>query len=307
MRSQSASHTASWMPASAGRSGRPRGRAVHTVQLYHAVVLATALRLMLPRTRPVRVPGGVRAVTVGGATLGGSGKTRVAIAIARALASRGERVVVVGHAYRARPSFARFVSTSDGLEEVGDEALVCARELDGIAKVVVAPSRQEAVDLAASEAGVVVFDGPLQLRPRRADLAVLAIDASDPPPHPSLRSEVDAVVRVDPRPAEADIRRLAGLRFGLFTAMARPRRLVDAMRREGLVPSAVVEAADHGPVSASARRALRTAEVDTWVATPKCSLHLARRAQGTELSAPLHVLTCLDPPIASALTLSRTL
>ena len=64
---------------------------------------------MMPRTRPVRVPDGVRTVTVGGATLGGSGKTRIAIAIARALASRGERVVLVGHAYRARPVFARFV------------------------------------------------------------------------------------------------------------------------------------------------------------------------------------------------------
>lgn len=274
-------------------------------------MLDAALRLMMPRTRPVRVPHGVRTVTVGGATLGGSGKTRVAIAIARTLAARGGRVVLVGHAYRARPSFARFVSPNDRLDEVGDEAIVCARALDGIAKVVVASSRQDAVDHAAAHASVMVLDGPLQLRPRRADLAVLAVDSTDRPPHASLSSYVDAIVPVDARPSDEDLARIAGRRFGLFTAIARPRRLLDSLRREGLCPAVSVEVSDHGPLSSSARRTLATAEVDLWLATPKCSLHLPRNEpgndDGTELSAPLHVLTCLDPPIASALTLSWTL
>jgi tetraacyldisaccharide-1-P 4'-kinase len=272
--------------------------------LYHAPVLETALRLVMPRTRPVRVPPGIRTVTVGGATLGGSGKTRVAIAIAKALASRGERVVLVGHAYRAAPSFARFVSPNDRLEDVGDEAIVCARALEamaGIAGVVVAPSRQDAVDHAAPHATVLVFDGPLQLRPRRASLAVLTVDETDAAPHRSLVRHVDHVVPVASTIHPADIRDLRDVRFGLFTAIARPRRIADALRREGLVPTITVETSDHGPVSASARRSLATAEVDLWVATPKCSVHL----EGNPLSAPLHVLTCLDPPIPSALTLSR--
>lgn len=275
--------------------------------MYHAVVLETALRLMMPRTRPVRVPTGVRTVTVGGATLGGSGKTRVAIAVAKELASRGERVVLVGHAYRARPTVARFVSKVDRLEDVGDEAIVCARALDGVAEVVVAPSRQEAVELAAPHATVLVFDGPLQLRPRRADLALLAVDSGDGPPPAALSSHVDGVVPVDARPPDEDLARLAGRRFGLFTAIARPRRLVAALRREGLSPAVSVEVSDHGPVSTSARRTLATAEVDLWLATPKCSIHLENTEPGTALSAPLQVLTCLDPPIASALTLSWTL
>jgi tetraacyldisaccharide-1-P 4'-kinase len=82
-------------------------------------MLSTALRLVMPRTRPVRVPEGVRTVTVGGPTLGGSGKTRVAISIARTLASRGENVVLVGHAYRARPGRARFVSPQEDRKSVG--------------------------------------------------------------------------------------------------------------------------------------------------------------------------------------------
>jgi tetraacyldisaccharide-1-P 4'-kinase len=271
--------------------------------LYHAGVLETALRLVMPRTRPVRVPAGIRTVTVGGLTLGGSGKTRVAIAIAKTLARQGERVVLVGHAYRAGPRVARFVSPHDALAEVGDEALVCARALDGIAKVVVAPSRQEAVDHAASSASVLVFDGPLQLRPEKATFSVLAVDAGDAAPHRSLVTHADEVVAVDARPPDEDLRRLAGVQFGLFTAIARPRRLVDALRREGVPPALVVEAQDHGPVTRSARRILAEAAVELWVATPKCAVHL----EGTPLSAPLHVLTCLDPPIASALTLSWTL
>jgi tetraacyldisaccharide-1-P 4'-kinase len=271
--------------------------------LYHGIVLDTALRLLMPRTRPVRVPPAVRTVTVGGATLGGSGKTRVAIAIARTLASRGERVVLVGHAYRARPGCARFVSADDRLEDVGDEAIVCARALDGVAKVIVAPSRQEAVDCAAPHADVLVFDGPLQLRPRKASLAVLTVEATDRAPHSSLVAHADVVVPVASHLAPDDVRELRNVRFGLFTALARPRRIVDALRREGLVPAAIVEVADHGPATPSARRILQTAEVDAWVATPKCAVHL----ECMPLSARLRVLTCLDPPIASDLTLQSAL
>lgn len=253
----------------------------------------------MPRTRPVRIPHGMRTVTVGGATLGGSGKTRVAIAIAKDLASRGERVVLVGHAYRATPRIARFVSPNDRLADVGDEAIVCARALDGMpnARVVVAPSRQAAVDHAVGHATVLVFDGPLQLRPVRASLSVIAVDAGDPRPHPSLLAHADVVVPVDPRPTDADVRFLRGKKLGLFTAIARPRRLVDALRRAGLLPAQVVETADHGPVSASARRILATAEVDLWVATPKCAVHL----ECEQLSARLRVLTCIDPPCAGGL------
>src|SRR5260221_5377530 len=79
--------------------------------------------------RPLDIPDRVPMIGVGGATLGGSGKTPVAIAIARALAARGERVALVGHAYRARPHCARVVAISDDVREVGDEALLASQEL----------------------------------------------------------------------------------------------------------------------------------------------------------------------------------
>jgi tetraacyldisaccharide 4'-kinase len=122
-------------------------------------------------------------VAVGGATLGGSGKTPLAIACALALAASGARVALVGHAYRARARRARVVRPEDAVVEVGDEALLAAREHagdDGGARVVVAPSRAEAVDHVAGWADVLVFDGVAQMSPRRASLALLAVDANEP-------------------------------------------------------------------------------------------------------------------------------
>src|SRR5690242_1893590 len=68
--------------------------------------------------RPLRLPPGVLVVGVGGAVLGGAGKTPLTIALARALAS--QRPAVIGHAYRARPGQARVVQPTDLVAEVGD-------------------------------------------------------------------------------------------------------------------------------------------------------------------------------------------
>jgi len=141
-------------------------------------------------------PGHVRVVAVGGATLGGSGKTPVAVACAAELAAAGARVALVGHAYRASPGRARFVSSWDPVRVVGDEALVAARALAACgARVVVAPSRAAAIALAARDADVLVLDGVAQTAPARASLALLAVDAREPwgraaalPPRGDLRA-----------------------------------------------------------------------------------------------------------------------
>jgi tetraacyldisaccharide 4'-kinase len=282
--------------------------------------------------RPASVPLDVGVVSVGGATLGGSGKTRLAIACARALASmvRG-RVVLVGHAYRARPGGARVVSPDDSLAEVGDEALVAARALApaGVS-VVVAPSRQAAIDRALAATprpSVLVIDGALRLRDRRDNaLSLLAVDAARPwgsgrlPPAGDLRAprarllaEADLVVPVDAAPLEvrwtgderrAPIASLAQASFGLFTAVARPDRLVRALADLGVRPAAVVSATDHGPPSERAARALRSARVDAWVGTSKCVLHLEplllARPVGALLGS-LELARALAPPLARAL------
>lgn len=221
-------------------------------------------------TRPLRLPDGP-VITVGGSTFGGSGKTRVALAVAEAIGG-----VLVGHAYRAHPGRARWVSPEDALEDVGDEAIVCARRVP----TVVAPSRQEAVDLAATRRLPIVIDGPLQVAPVRATLSLLAVDADAPwgggdlrAPRRVLEEATDAVV---PVPATTHgIESLQHAPFGLFTALARPGRLLKALPR---APRSVVHVPDHGP---NGRVMLDERGIDAWVATPKCAIHLRRRAAPT--------------------------
>jgi tetraacyldisaccharide 4'-kinase len=153
--------------------------------------------------RRVALPAGTRVVTVGGATLGGSGKTPLAIACAAELAASGARVALVGHAYRATPRRARVVAVDDPLDEVGDEAILAARALapTGV-PVFVAPGRRAAIVLAACAAEVLVLDGVAQTSPARASLALLAVDASEPwgracavAPRGDLRAPKDALLK----------------------------------------------------------------------------------------------------------------
>jgi tetraacyldisaccharide 4'-kinase len=140
--------------------------------------VARASHARVERDLPLPCP----ALAVGGATLGGSGKTPLAIACTRELALAGARTALVGHAYRAAAHRPRFVRPGDLLEEVGDEAIVAARSLEGLARarVAVAPRRAGAMAFAARWADVVVLDGVAQTRPVRAALALLAVDAEDP-------------------------------------------------------------------------------------------------------------------------------
>jgi tetraacyldisaccharide 4'-kinase len=263
--------------------------------------------------RRLALPPGARVVAVGGATLGGSGKTTLAVACAAELARAGARVALVGHAYRASPAAARVVEGADAIEDVGDEALLAARALGPLgARVVVAPSRAAAVRLAARAAEVLVLDGVAQTAPARASLALLAVDAVEPwgrvralPPRGDLRAPVAAllgacnlVVRVGDANELGDCRReepyaevrsrgawvgadlltwdaLRAARVGFVSALARPGRVTRAIERRGVRVRVAIRAADHGPVP---MRALREAHdkggVDLWLATPKCALHL---------------------------------
>jgi tetraacyldisaccharide 4'-kinase len=244
--------------------------------------------------RALDFPAHVRVVAVGGATLGGSGKTPLAIACARELARTGARVAFVGHAYRARPGLPRVVGASDPLRIVGDEALVAAAELGSAGvPVVVGPDRASAVRLASRLADVLVLDGVAQTHPVSATLALLAVDPGEPwgravavPPCGDLRAPVDALLEAAdalvPVIEDDDVSfpwdTLRGARVGLVAALARPHRLLRSLARRGVVPRVVVRARDHTPVAARAllQHERDGAGVDVWVATLKCSLHVQR-------------------------------
>lgn len=293
----------SWLEAALGWGARGYG--------------ATSARHL---ARPLRLPEGLPSVTVGGATLGGSGKTRLALACAAALAERSLRVAFVGHAYGASPSRARLVEPGASLRDVGDEALTAAaffarRGLTDRASVVVAPSRAKAVasfDALGFRPDVVVLDGPLQLAPSPASLALLAVDRDAPwgsgrvVPSGDLRAPIDAlaaaadrIVPIDAMPQYVtwrnELRALSELpryvRTGFFSAIARPERLLEALTRAGFLIGRTLRAPNHGPLDAHTRRALLQADdVELWLTTEKCRVHLddeLSRALGDKL-AVLH-------------------
>ena len=259
--------------------------------------------------KALHVPAHVRLVCVGGATLGGSGKTPMAIALAHRESKRGERVAFIGHAYRARPSRARVVRSEDDVRVVGDEAIVAASELAGTAEVVVAPTRQAAIDFAiARGASCVVLDGVLQTSPRRADLSVLASDAasirsSACPPAGDLRAPLEALLAnadhaiaiadddtptpsgfVRARAASRGLRApegsviafdvLAGKRIGLALSVAHPERIEARLAKRGIVPAHRSYVADHAGArlrELMQRVSRSDTDIDAWVTTSKCA------------------------------------
>jgi tetraacyldisaccharide 4'-kinase len=192
------------------------------------------------------------------------------------------------------------VSPDDPLALVGDEALACARFAEDRAlpiDVVVAPRRQDALDLALRRAEVAILDGVLQTAPRRASLALLAVDPSRPwgsgacPPRGDLRAPRAALLAHADRvvPVSVEIARspaLTSLRFarvGLFTALARPERVIAALGRASISPALIVSAPDHAPAPRSfalAAAATRREHLDAWIATPKCAAHLGTEVAG---------------------------
>lgn len=276
--------------------------------------------------RELRLPRGTRVVGVGGATLGGSGKTPLVVALARELAKTA-RVAVVASAYSARVPHARVVVPEDSVRLVGDEALWLSRELSPAVTVTVGARREMALSLAAERAELVLIDGLLQTRPLRLACSLLSLDGGEPwgaghcPPRGDLRAPrerllaaTDAVVM----PAGA---RLAGVRsfhfearligartpegrriaaaelecwrLGVLLAVARPERILGELRAHGITPAHVQLEADHAHFSAP-----RRAGVDAWLTTPKCATKLGARAGG----APVWVLEreiSLDPALTA--------
>ncbi|HMJ16501.1 MAG TPA: tetraacyldisaccharide 4'-kinase [Polyangiaceae bacterium] len=153
--------------------------------------------------RPVFLPAGPRLIGVGGATLGGSGKTPVSAALASELRAAGLRVAVIASGYRVRERVARRVLPQDAASVLGDEAVALARQLTPLGVgVFVAKHRGSALELAArGEPDLIVLDGLLQARPQPLHVALLVLDSAAPwgaghcPPAGDLRAERSRLYR----------------------------------------------------------------------------------------------------------------
>ncbi len=264
--------------------------------------------------RTVLLPRGAAVVGVGGATLGGSGRTPLAIALARALVERGERVAFVAHGHGGVAHAPRTVTSDDDPAIVGDEALLAARALSSIALVFSGGSREERLALAATQGRILVVDRLLQTRPQRLARSLLAHDVeaqwgsgrlipfgdlASPRAHllaaadeeiaiggPDARSILEPTLGAGP--FSVDSLRVA--RVGLVTSMARPDRARRALERHGVKPIEHFVRADHRPLAdGELTRLVRKATdsaLDCWLLCPKSSVWL----DGLDLGATAVVL-----------------
>jgi tetraacyldisaccharide 4'-kinase len=286
--------------------------------------------------RPVALPSRARVIGVGGATLGGSHKTPLTLALALRLSHLGASVSVVAHGYGARIRGARVVDPADAARDVGDDAAWLARELSGGGVPVTVGERGAALAISARAASVVLVDGLLQAQPRPLDLSLLALDAASPwgadacPPagdrrasRAALLGATDAVVAVHDGPlrddALADVARVVpvfGVRAELAVASADGRPLALSELRGARVGVVLAVArpdrvlctlAAHGIHPVATRlfadhafplpRAGRD-DVDIWLTTPKCATKLDSTYDGVPVAVLRRTLALPDALLA---------
>lgn len=132
-----------------------------------------------------RAPEGVRVVSVGNITMGGTGKTPAVQWLARHLAQYG-KVAVVGRGYRGTLSKEGAIvsdgkSTFYGAAAVGDEAVLHARSLEGVA-VAIGRDRVQAVRrvIERFHPQFIVLDDAFQYWSLARDCDIVLLDAMLP-------------------------------------------------------------------------------------------------------------------------------
>jgi tetraacyldisaccharide 4'-kinase len=160
-----------------------RGLLMPAAVTYGAGALARVLAYaggVMPRYQ-AQVP----VVSIGNLTVGGTGKTPVAIDLAKKFVSAGYRPVVLSRGYK-RKSVEPYVIVSDGkavratCEDAGDEPYLIALSASGAA-VVVGAHRAETAEIAISELGcnlIILDDGFQHLKVKR-DIDIVLIDYND--------------------------------------------------------------------------------------------------------------------------------
>ena len=125
-------------------------------------------------TRPLQLP--VPVISIGNITLGGTGKTPVVMALARALQQRGYAVAVLLRGYGTKRRKPMRVTPWASYGEVGDEALEYAHQLEQV-QIWVGSNRRlgarRAIDQGAT---LLLLDDGLQHWPLARDLDVTLLD-----------------------------------------------------------------------------------------------------------------------------------
>ncbi|MGN6517195.1 MAG: tetraacyldisaccharide 4'-kinase [Rhizomicrobium sp.] len=119
--------------------------------------------------------GSAKVVCIGNLTAGGTGKTPIAIAVARALIERQKNVAILTRGYGGKMRGPTFVQPKhDSFEETGDEALLLA----SAAPVVVSRDRAAGARLAETQGvEIIVMDDGHQNFALAKDLSIVVVDA----------------------------------------------------------------------------------------------------------------------------------
>jgi len=144
---------------------------------------ASLYQLGVFRTRKIAAP----VISVGNITTGGTGKTPLVEWIVRELAKKERRICILTRGYGRANSHQRVV-VSDGSEiiadarQAGDEPLLLAEKLKGLAAVVADADRVSAARWAIENLQTEVFvaDDAFQHMRLRRDLNIVTIDATNP-------------------------------------------------------------------------------------------------------------------------------
>lgn len=223
-----------------------------------------------------------KVICVGGLVAGGSGKTPVAIAIAKAVLERGRKPMFLTRGYGGSESGPIWVDPDKHTARaVGDEALLLA----GTAPVVVARDRRAGAAL-ADKFDVIVMDDGHQNFQLAKDLSIVVIDADDPvgngrvlpagplrePPKQAL-ARANAIVLMGegssriPHFRGATLRAslvpiagqtLRGARCVAFAGIGRPQKFFETLKELGAELADCHIYADHHAYSASEIAALKT-------------------------------------------------
>ena len=207
--------------------------------------------------RPYR--SSVKVLCVGNLTAGGSGKTPVAIALARILIGKGKKVFFLTRGYGGKEKGPALVKPFYSARQVGDEALLLART----APTIVARDRDSGAAFAETlGAEILVMDDGHQNFALAKDLSVLVMDSAGlgnglmipagPMREPLAQglARADAVVlmggtmdlgnfrgpvlraRLKPEASQ-----LYGQRFFAFAGIGRPAKFMDSLREAGIAVS----------------------------------------------------------------------
>lgn len=125
---------------------------------------------------------GIGVVSVGNLSVGGTGKTPLALWLARQLAADGTKVALLLRGYGGKPDEVTVVSRGGGpqaqVEDAGDEAIMLAKCFEGV--VLTAGYRIEGVRVAERlGCGIVVLDDGFQHRALARDFDLVLVDEED--------------------------------------------------------------------------------------------------------------------------------